>query len=61
VLWVDRRLREPRDELWETGALVLGLPGPRDRAKLADHARAWLVKGFFLVFMWAILPPRSSA
>ncbi len=56
VLWVDRRMVEPRDELWEAGALVLGLPGPRDRARLADHARAWLVKGFFLVFMWAILP-----
>ncbi|MDP8916350.1 MAG: protein-S-isoprenylcysteine O-methyltransferase, partial [Pseudomonadota bacterium] len=50
------RLREPRDELWEAGAAVLGLGGPRDGAKLADHARAWLVKGFFLVFMLAILP-----
>jgi len=56
LAWVDRRMREPRDELWEAGALVLRLPGPRDRAKLAHHARAWLVKGFFLVFMLAVLP-----
>lgn len=56
VFWVDRRMVAPRDDLWEAGAAVLGLPGPRDRRRLADHARAWLVKGFFLVFMLAILP-----
>ena len=56
VFWVDQRSREPRDELWEAGAAILSLPGARDRARLADHARAWLVKGFFLVFMMAILP-----
>lgn len=61
IFWVDQRMREPRDELWETGAAVLGLPGERDRAKLADHARAWLVKGFFLVFMLAIVPGAVGA
>ena len=55
VLAVDRLMREPRDELWHAGAALLGLPGV-DRGKLADHARAWLVKGFFLGFMFSILP-----
>jgi protein-S-isoprenylcysteine O-methyltransferase Ste14 len=55
VLLVDRVMREPRDDLWHAGAALLGLPGV-ERAKLADHARAWLVKGFFLGFMFGILP-----
>jgi hypothetical protein len=55
VLLVDRVMREPRDDLWHAGAALLGLPGVQ-RAKLADHARSWLVKGFFLGFMFAILP-----
>ena len=60
VVLVDRAMREPRDELWHAGAALLGLLGV-ERAKLADHARAWLVKGFFLGFMLAILPGGVAA
>lgn len=56
VLLVDRRMAEPRDGLWHAGAWLLGRGGEVDRGALADHARAWLVKGFFLVFMLTVLP-----
>ncbi len=60
VLIVDRVMREPRDDLWHAGAALLRLPGV-DRHQLADHARAWLVKGFFLGFMFSILPGGTEA
>jgi protein-S-isoprenylcysteine O-methyltransferase Ste14 len=53
-------MRQPRDDLWHAGAALLRLPGV-DRARLADHARSWLVKGFFLGFMFAILPSGVAA
>jgi protein-S-isoprenylcysteine O-methyltransferase Ste14 len=55
VLWLDRRLLEPRDMAWHFGAFVLGRPGA-DRAEVARHLRAWTVKGFFTAFMISILP-----
>jgi protein-S-isoprenylcysteine O-methyltransferase Ste14 len=60
VLLVDRGMRSPRDELWHAGAALLRRPGV-DRDHLADHVRAWLVKGFFLGFMFAILPGGVAA
>lgn len=55
VIWLDRRLVEPRDGSWHFGMLVAGQPG-WDRAAVANHLRSWTVKGFFLAFMLSIVP-----
>ncbi|TVV72651.1 DUF1295 domain-containing protein [Sphingomonas solaris] len=55
VLWLDRRLIEPRDGAFALGALLLG-QGEVDREALAEHARQWAVKGFFTAFMISIVP-----
>lgn len=60
VLMVDRVMREPRDELWHAGALLLRRPDA-DGGQLAPYARAWAVKGFFLGFMFSILPGGTAA
>ena len=56
VLWLDRYLVEPRDGAWHLGAWLCGLSGVEHEAMYA-HLRAWAVKGFFLAFMLAIVPP----
>ncbi len=56
VLWLDRRLVEPRDGAWALGAWVTHT-APIDGAAIAGHLRAWGVKAFFLAFMLAIVPP----
>jgi protein-S-isoprenylcysteine O-methyltransferase Ste14 len=55
VFWIDRRLAEPRDGAWHLGALLTGQAGV-DRTAIAEHLRAWAVKGFFLAFMVSIVP-----
>ena len=55
VIWLDRRLVEPRDGAWHLGAWLTGQAGA-DRDAIAAHLRAWGVKAFFLPFMLAILP-----
>lgn len=54
VLWLDRRLVEPRDGAWAFGSWLVG--GAPDFARIADHLRAWAVKGFFLAFMISVVP-----
>ncbi|TFI58726.1 DUF1295 domain-containing protein [Sphingomonas parva] len=56
VLWLDRRLVEPRDGAWHFGQLLIGRSGLVDREMLYEHFRSWAVKGFFLAFMLAIVP-----
>ena len=56
VMWLDRRLVEPRDGAWALGAWLLGQGAP-DREAIWNHLRSWAVKGFFLAFMLAIVPP----
>ena len=56
VLWIDRYLVERRDGAWHLGAWACGMAGV-ERAAIAGHARSWAVKGFFLAFMLAIVPP----
>jgi protein-S-isoprenylcysteine O-methyltransferase Ste14 len=56
VLWLDRRLVEPKDGAWHLGAWLLGNQ-PHDEAAIHSHLRSWAVKGFFLAFMLAIVPP----
>ena len=56
VLWLDRRLKEPRDGAWHFGQLLIGRVEAVDREILYDFFRSWAVKGFFLAFMLAIVP-----
>lgn len=55
VIWLDRYLKEPKDGAWHFGALLCGQAGWESEA-IANHARSWLVKGFFLAFMISIVP-----
>jgi protein-S-isoprenylcysteine O-methyltransferase Ste14 len=54
VLWLDRRLAEPRDGAWHFGRLLLGRTFLRDA--VYEHLRCWAIKAFFLAFMIAIVP-----
>jgi protein-S-isoprenylcysteine O-methyltransferase Ste14 len=52
LYWVDCRLPEPRDALWQMGRLLLfqwrDVSGPI----IGQHLLGWLVKGFFLPLMF---------
>ena len=62
VVWIDRRLVEPRDSSYSFGQWVIGgVAGQADMNQVAHHARAWAVKGFFLAFMVSIVPAISPA
>lgn len=52
IYWVDRRLAEPRDGLWQIGRLVLGQWRGLDARVIWQHLLGWLVKGFFLPLMF---------
>jgi protein-S-isoprenylcysteine O-methyltransferase Ste14 len=56
VLWLDRRLIEPRDGAWHFGQLLIGRIDLVDRTEVHHFLRAWAVKGFFLAFMISIVP-----
>ncbi|MDT9599086.1 methyltransferase family protein [Sphingosinicella rhizophila] len=56
VIWIDRRLTEPRDGAWQLGRMIIGRSGTSDRDLLPEHLRSWTVKGFFLAFMISIVP-----
>jgi hypothetical protein len=57
VFWLDRRMKEPKDGAWALGAWLMGSKEAVDTAAIANHLRSWAVKGFFLAFMLAIVPP----
>jgi protein-S-isoprenylcysteine O-methyltransferase Ste14 len=56
VLWLDRRLAQPRDGAWHFGQLIIGRFNEVDREILLEFFRQWAVKGFFLAFMLSIVP-----
>jgi hypothetical protein len=56
VVWLDRRLKEPRDGAWHLGAWLMGQSGVEPEP-IWSHLRSWAVKGFFLAFMISIVPP----
>ena len=56
VLWLDRRLVNPRDHAWHFGAMLIGRE-PYEPEEVKKHWRAWAIKGFFSAFMISILPP----
>ncbi len=55
VLWLDRRLVQPRDGAWHFGQWLIG-GEDADSGEIWKHWRAWVVKGFFLAFMLSIVP-----
>jgi protein-S-isoprenylcysteine O-methyltransferase Ste14 len=57
VLWLDRRMTEPRDGAWHLGAWLMGSKETVDHHAIHNHLRAWAVKAFFLAFMLSIVPP----
>ncbi|HEY0113229.1 MAG TPA: isoprenylcysteine carboxylmethyltransferase family protein [Allosphingosinicella sp.] len=61
VVWLDRRLVDPRDGAWHFGQLLVGRSRAIHRDILYDYFRAWAVKGFFLAFMIAIVPGNWAA
>jgi protein-S-isoprenylcysteine O-methyltransferase Ste14 len=60
VIWLDRRLIEPRDGAWHFGQLLIGKSALVDREAVHEHFRSWAVKGFFMAFMIAIVPGNWS-
>lgn len=56
VLWLDRRLKEPRDGAWHFGSWIIGRTQDVDREIMFDFFRSWAIKAFFLAFMLAITP-----
>jgi protein-S-isoprenylcysteine O-methyltransferase Ste14 len=61
VLWIDRYLDKPKDGAWALGAWLMGSKEAIDPDAIPHHLRAWAVKGFFLAFMLAIVPPGFGA
>ena len=57
TIWLDRRMKEPKDGCWALGAWLMGLNEPIDRDAIYNHLRSWGVKMFFTAFMLAIVPP----
>src|SRR3546814_14832883 len=55
VLWLDRRLVDPKDGAYALGAWLMGTE-PADPQAIANHLRSWAVQGFYLAFMLAIVP-----
>ena len=57
ILWLDRRLVNPRDGCHAFGSWIMGQGADADaRRAIAHHLRAWAVKGFFTAFMLSIVP-----
>jgi protein-S-isoprenylcysteine O-methyltransferase Ste14 len=56
VLWLDRRLKEPRDGAWHFGNLIVGRAHLVDWPTVHEYWRTWAIKGFFTAFMIAIVP-----
>jgi protein-S-isoprenylcysteine O-methyltransferase Ste14 len=54
VLWIDRYMVEPRDAAWHFGAFLINRDG-WELEPVKKHWRAWIIKGFFTVFMVSIL------
>jgi protein-S-isoprenylcysteine O-methyltransferase Ste14 len=48
VWGVDGLMREPHDAYWQLGRVLLGHRVDARRADLANHARGWLVKAFYI-------------
>lgn len=61
MLWLDRRMIEPRDGCYQFGRSLIAPGQPVDGRAIGHHLRAWAVKGFFTAFMLSIVPGNFSA
>jgi Isoprenylcysteine carboxyl methyltransferase (ICMT) family len=52
IYWVDRRLREPRDALWQMGRLLTLQWDDVSGRVIGQHLLGWLVKGYYLPLMF---------
>jgi protein-S-isoprenylcysteine O-methyltransferase Ste14 len=52
LYWVDQRLREPRDALWQMGRLLTLHREDVSARVIRQHLLGWLVKGFYLPLMF---------
>ena len=52
IYWVDRRLAEPRDALWQMGRLLSGHWQDVSGRVVGQHLLGWLVKGYYLPLMF---------
>ena len=52
-VWIDRRMVEPQDGYWHMGLFALGRWRMVSWRKLKNHALDWIIKGYFLPFMFA--------
>lgn len=57
IFYFDRRATEPKDGCYTFGCWLMGTAEGQDHDAIFHHLRAWAVKGFFLAFMLAIVPP----
>ena len=51
IYWLDGYMRRPNDAYWQIGRLLLLHPEDVNGKDVANHARGWLVKAFFLPLM----------
>lgn len=61
MLWLDRRMVEPRDGCYQFGRWLVAPGTSVDGRAIAHHFRAWTVKGFFTAFMLSIVPGNFAA
>jgi hypothetical protein len=52
IYWVDRRLSEPRDALWQMGRLLSLRWDEVSGRVIGQHLLGWLVKGYYLPLMF---------
>jgi Isoprenylcysteine carboxyl methyltransferase (ICMT) family len=55
IFWIDRRMHEPHDALWQMGRLVTLRWHGLDGQVLGQYLLGWVVKGFFLPLMFTYL------
>jgi protein-S-isoprenylcysteine O-methyltransferase Ste14 len=55
LLWADTRLRDPHDEYYAFGSLIVGRWATADGAQIRRLLLGWTVKGFFLPLMTVYL------
>jgi protein-S-isoprenylcysteine O-methyltransferase Ste14 len=52
---LDRRQKDPYDGYWHMGCLLTGRRQKVNGIILAEHAKVWFIKAFFLPFLVAVL------
>lgn len=55
IYWVDRRMAEPHDGLWQVGCLMTLRWQNLHAGMIGQHLLGWVVKGFFLPLMFTYM------